>query len=347
MLVPMKKEVLNRIKLDVTLQQKFLMNALLLIASLKSVYYIELGLLYVIKHLLLVAVAIISAREAEILFHYHSKGIKRSESLEILKNTRPENIGLLVVIALNFNLSLTGVIIGVSFAILVGRLAYGGFTYNIFNAAALGLVFIRSSFELQLNSMDLDSVTDKVLGLFFTETFVPVNTKLAVSVSDLVTLGIPNLSNIVGSIIVFIIFFFLAVKKIVKPLLPLLTVAFIAIISLTLDLNYMSIFLNLLSISTVFGLLFVASDFTTIPSNKLTIIISSFLISIIIVYINLKIDLNDRFSIYYAILFTNMLTPILDVKLNKYKDSFTIEIVAYCVTILMALLYGKLIIQVI
>ncbi len=340
MTINQKKQSLDKLKIDLVSYQKLVYNTLVILVAIKLALYIDIGILYVLKHLALTGIAVVVSREVEILYYFHYYEKSREESLKIIETTRPEIVALLIVLIFNYNVPPEGVIIAVSLSILLSRIAFGGFSYNIFNTAALGVVILNESYRMSIETFALDDIIDKVLGIFFVESFahkpIPV-ANLAISIPDVSSV---DLTSVAILVIAIIFFMSLVINKVGRILLPIATVFFISVLVALVGGRYIPILIEVIGRYTIIGILFFTLDFPTTPRFKNSTIVTALIIAIVTVYIKFFTD--NGYGVFYGILIANMCTPILDAKFAKYKDNASsisiVVVISFIISVLISYL---------
>ncbi len=297
---------------------KYIIYSLLFISFVSLLFALTVSYVYAIKVVLIIATAVFVTRETEILFLTHDKKIARSEAKEIIKQTYPIITGLIYALLLPIGTPLYVVAVGAFVAIFVGKMIFGGFSYNPFNPAIIGILFVSLSWPLVLTNNLNEGLVNYLLSTLTDTTsfsqyydmkiiFVGFN-QFYVNIGDI---GFPFFC-LIGAL--------LMIMRIINPInviVPMLTF-FIAIFSVTKDIEYTTTML--VTNSMLFCLIYLANDpFTTPLSNYGKVIYGVIigLTSAVMIYLGSVFT-----GIVYAILFANLFVPLINsltIK-TKFKD---------------------------
>ena len=224
-------------------------------------------------------------------------------------------------------------VFGISFGIFIGKLVYGGSGYNIFNPALVGRVFLHVSFNKELTTIWTQPVTNAYGG--FT-TYLGERIDVISNATPLLTFRWSGEETSIaklfwgmteGSIgetsaaLIILIGVILLLKKIISK-----EIVF-SIISTFLLLNCIGFYMfnwhvqnpinALFSGGLLFGTIFMATDPVTSPKSKYSKYIYG--ITIGVITFSLRTYASFAGGIMFAILFGNMITPILDIYFNSRR----------------------------
>lgn len=120
-----------------------LLVALLVVLAFSLAYYqMEYGTNYVIHILILLAASLASAYVVEVGYAF----VTKKDIKNHLSSSYPYITSLILVLISSVNVQVYPMVIGTVFAILIGKLVFGGFGQNIFNPAGVGRIVMMSSF---------------------------------------------------------------------------------------------------------------------------------------------------------------------------------------------------------
>ncbi len=294
---------------------------LYLMVLAKVVLYGGMNIGFGLKYLLMAMVGVFLSRELEILLYSHSQGLSRSEGLENIKKTCPEVTALILVLAVPAGVSLSALIISLCLAVLVAKVAFGGFGHNIFNPAAVGVVFLREGYRAQVESLDLSYLSDRFFVIFFGDQWRPFREVVGM---DGLSFAIIVLCFVGGAMVA------LRFRGALHLGMPLLLLGWLFALTLGAFLfspgfqweipgfqgglwpRLGSFFLEGVLLSSVVGLAFCATDPVTSPRGKAGQVGVSLLVSVVTFY--LVAYQKNPYGIYYGILFGNFVTPVFNLK---------------------------------
>jgi electron transport complex protein RnfD len=288
----------------------------------------------------MIVVAIILTVESEILFYSHDKDVSRKEAKALLKKSYPKLTALIYVLLIPIGTPLWLVGLGAILGTFLGKLIFGGFAHMVFHTSLVGVLFVTLGWSQLVGGVAFISSFDNYLlelifdNNFFNETlsiggvFDPSNmtTSLGMLLNNEtyefldVFLGI--VPGIVGSGIVLIgIFGFLLYKKAVNWITPvtmlstfLITAAIIALVN---DYDLVFPLYQLFSGSFLFVLIFVVTDPITTPIPTKGKIIFGIVAGALTMFIRQGVQYEE--GVIFAVLFMNMLTPLLNQSFKAKK----------------------------
>jgi electron transport complex protein RnfD len=294
-------------------------NALYIVALISIVLNTLVSPALGIKTVLIIIVAAISVRESEYIFYYHNKTFSREKTKESFGDTMNYLDGVLLALFLPVGTPLFVVVIASVFANYIVKNGFGGFTYNIFNVAAVGVVFARLSWEL--TAVFPDSLINNFI-IFISgvpETTVTTfgnSVGLSETSYNFLLLGNTQLylGYIPGVIMIFLAAYLMykkVISSIIVATLVITTIIFGSVINISLGIDTY-VLNNLFIGSFMLATIFIATDPTVIPNTNYGRIFYSILIVFIMFIIRELGSMLDGFI--FAILFANMLTPFINAK---------------------------------
>ena len=325
MIVGINKQKKDIFKIPIDQTMSIYKKSLIVFSIIYLVFNIFVGLAFFIKAVSIFAVSIITCREMEILFYSHYKKANRQDAKEALKSTNPEITGMLLALILPLGTPLLVVAIGAAFAIFIAKLAFGGFTYNIFNPALAGYIFVLAGFPTMLTNDLSDSFFDTLLKNIFNNPVIIENG------------GFFGLNNfILVSILIIGFFAFLMYKEVIDYIVPCtIVITFMSIIfimSMLSPYSFNQVYAMSMQGYMMFGIVFMSTEPITSPNSIKGNIIYGLIIGISTVY--LSIHNNAKEAIFIAILFGNIFTPMINSK-TKDKPKLTFTIIGSIIAIIL------------
>ena len=225
-------------------------------------------------------------------------------------------------------------VVGMVFAIVFAKAAFGGFGKNIFNPALVGRCFIYIAFPAQMTLQW--PLPYNALPGGFAAWSAARGADAITSATPIITLNAGGgitpvthlfLGNIAGSlgetsaILILLGAAFLLYKKIASWRLMLSTVTGAGILAAVLWLTGLSTatpWFVLFSGGLMFGAVFMVTDPVSAPKEKAVQWLAGFLVGIITVIIRTFGLFTE--GVMFAILIVNALTPLLELKYKQFKD---------------------------
>ena len=239
--------------------------------------------------------------------------------------------GFLLAMTLPLNTPIWVLIIGTAFGVVVGKMFFGGFGYNVFNPALIGRIFIMTAFYGviasnggYLNPTEASSVVDVVSGVTpLTEFTNVINGTMNFSriLSDQGGL----LNNFLGfssgalgetsALLCIVAYIYLSVTKTINWKMPIVFVGTIFIFTylLGLRLGYSSIefpVFNVLVGGVMFGGVFMVTEPVTGPRDPIAKLLYAMLIAVLAMTLRYVTGFAE--GVASSILFMNMLSPMID-----------------------------------
>jgi electron transport complex protein RnfD len=274
-----------------------------------------------VRPILMMVIAIMTSLLIETI--YFSFVLKKDDLVRNLKESYSLFPSLFMVLLLPLNTPLWVVILGSIVTTLVGKMIFGGFGYNIFNPALVGvlfvLVFCNSIIELRggyLNAMEIGNLTSPLSSLSninyvgtFNELVTPFGT-----IWDMLFGFIPGSLGETSKILIILSFLYLSFTKTIKWIIPTscIFVVFIMtyIIGYINDVNIWYPAFHILSGGLLFGAIFMATDPVTSPTTRFGQLLFGLGLGLLIVINRFFISFPEGTII--AILTMNMLVFIID-----------------------------------
>jgi len=219
--------------------------------------------------------------------------------------------GLLFALTLPPDLAVSSAIIGAAFSILVGKHAFGGLGYNLFNPALLGRAFLQASFPVAMTTWSEPGIIDGV-----TAATPLAKLKFDRMVTPLFDLFSGNTAGSIGetsAIALLIGGAFLLLKKMADWRIPLLLLASVAVFTLVfngIDGRTIDPSAQLMSGGLLLGAFFMATDMVTSPVTPKGVVAYSIGIGFLVVFIRRYGGLPE--GVMYAILMMNGAVPLID-----------------------------------
>lgn len=319
--------------------------ALWVIAAVSVVINMYVSPALGIKTLLIIAVAMITARESDFLFTYQTKSWSRNKSSIEMLESYPMLDGLLFALLLPVGTPLYVVVFGMFFANFFVRNALGGYSYNIFSVALAARVFAGLSFSL--GAILPSGLVDYILKEIFTmPEITTVTVPHTVGLIDLQYnwLFIGNTQLMLGFVpLLFLlpVAIYLLVTKTIDYLIPLVVILSVIVLSVFVnEISYESAYFvkNSIFLSGIlFASVFLATDPTVMPNSLYGRITYGIVIALITVVIR-EVG-NNADGIFYGILFANMMTALIIGHSKKYVGVKKHVILAVIIIFAVAIMY--------
>ncbi len=262
-------------------------------------------------------------------FNLKEKFINKFKKYTINNISAPLVSGLIFALLLPDQISIYVVLLGALFGSLVGKMIFGGLGHNLFNPASLGRVFagvaLASFFTGSYGFVDAGA------GATALQTPFP-NVLNSYSLIDLLTGNIPGSMGEINAIAILLGAIYLFVRRSAdfRPaLVGLLTfTVFITIAGFFKQPDYLLeyVLFHILSGGLLFGLTFMITDPATSPITRPGRVWLGFIVGFLVFVIRVFGNLPEGMA--FAILFGNLITPVLDYpkwSTNLYKKRFFIS----------------------
>ncbi len=317
------------------------------VLTFSTVWYgVSYGANYAIRVVVMTLVAVCSALLTEACFFK----LSGKDVLPNLKHSYGWITALIIVCCTKINVSYYAVAVSTIFALVFGKLVFGGFGQNIFNPAAFGEAIIMNSFASSTASDITTSATPlttmKSAGWVMDSTAFSTFIKQFNGISGLLT---GNYTSVIGStcaILIVLCGAFLIWRKDINWRIPACYVGSIAIMSLIAGLingnGIWFMLFNLLSGGTLFCAVFMLTDPVTAPVSICGKYIYAAGAALLTVLIRWKANLPD--GALYSILLMNMLTPAIEIALrgSQIKDIKKMMQIT-CVSVIACLCIGTIV----
>lgn len=343
--VRINKAHVNNIKGDFEKSSSLILRVLYVLTTLSIVSQLAHNAVFPFKAALIFLISVWISRETEIFFQTMKSNISRSEAKEMLKTTKPEITGLIYALLLPVGTPLFVVAAGAFVAIFIGKMVFGGYSYNVFNPAIVGRLFVSIawpslvtiSFPKTEGVLTLDNY---LLSLIFEKDLtIPLLSPLMELSNNGVVYseGMKTVTNLLFSpqlgmlfampaiiYIGLILLFFIRKTVDLRPLLLTLlsTAVVLSVITLgfKLDMHYAAF--HLLAGGFLFVTLFMMSDPFTKPYSNIGMLYYAVIFTV--VYSLIRFIGKDADGVLYALLFANLFVPLLNKK--TVKATFTLSL---------------------
>lgn len=303
-----------------------LMIGLFVVFAGQLVYYFmnpNLGADYAIRAIVLLVIATATAFATEFVWCLATK----QKFKTFIRSSFPLVTSTILVLMLPVNIDIYALIIGTVFALLIGKLIFGGFGQNIFNPAALGRAIILVSFTLAVVKMDAFSSATTTTVMASEFNWMIANSAAVSAFFEKTSLLALWTGQYVGGIgetntlLILIVGLFLAIRNVIDWRTPLMYIA--TVFALTLGVALFKglpahygigvLWYPLAHLATgglMFGAIFMMTDPVTSPTSAQGRIIFGIGAGIITVLIRLLGNYPE--GVLFAILMMNMLTPMIE-----------------------------------
>jgi len=288
----------------------------------------------------MILISVIITVETEILFYSHDKDISREESKELIKKSYPKVTALIYVLLIPIGTPLWLVGLGAALATFLGKLMFGGFAHQVFQSSLVGVLFVTLGWPQLVDSVSfMTSFDNYLIDLVFNNDFF--NNTLSIGGiydPDNMTSSLGMLLNgdmypfnevllgltpgvITSGIVLLLMFGYFVYKKTINWIIPFTMIVSFLIVSIIFGIynNESGIYslYHLFSGSFLFVAIFAASDPITTPIPTTGKIIFGVMAGAITVFIRNGVKYEE--GVIFAVLFMNMLTPMLNETLKTKK----------------------------
>lgn len=313
--------------------------ALALVWLASIIYYFTIGTNHGLQAILIGVVSTVTMMLVEFLFYLPKcikdgkEAVSKNSELNCFKETMKAMgyklshsfgwvSGLILALLLPVGTPLYVVVVSAIIAILVGKLLFGGFGYNIFNPAIVGRIFAQLCFGTSLAYGVEESVSDFTIftGATITSQLSNNNWMTTGLDIDLWKLLLGNYQGTLGetfTLLILVIGVVLAIRKVIDWKVPVFYVGTLYLASLLAGLcggyGLESFEYALIQISIggiMFGAVFCLTDPVTnptSPSGKVIFAVGAALFTFVIRYFASAPE-----GVAYSILLMNMITPLID-----------------------------------
>jgi electron transport complex protein RnfD len=324
----------------------------------------NVGVLQMLYPLIFVFIGGFSSIFIERIFYYIvSKDSEEADKK--LKHSYGLIPGLLLAMVLPINTPIWILLLGVVFGVVVGKLLFGGFGYNIFNPALIGYVFIISAFYGVivssggvLNANEIGEITSGVTPLtgFKGSSLNPEG--LSSTIEAYGGLGnfflgfIPGSIAETSSLLCIVSFAYLAFRKAINWRIPVVYVGTVFILSYIIGAingyatDFTFALFSVLSGGLFFGAVFMATEPVTSPRTPNGKIIYALFLGVLTVMLRNISGMPE--GVATSILFMNLFTPTLDNVFAKVRvaDKPSKMVVNYAIAgLLVVAIFGFTLLQ--
>jgi len=259
----------------------------------------------------------------------------KKNPITYIKDSFPWVTAIILVLMLPANTGIYPLIVGTFFAIVVAKLAFGGFGQNIFNPAAVGCAIIFSYFATGV-------VTDVQTLATPTSTIASTYGWL-INDSTLISKFLGDFGGLQGlflgmhdgglgetcSLLIIGIGIYLSVRKIIDWRVPVFYVGTVFVLALIVGMIHGTGFwypvFHILTGGLMFGAVFMATDPVTNPTSNAGKIIFAIGCGLITFVIRIKANLPE--GVLYSILLMNMLTPWIENAVSGVQYKITKKVI--------------------
>lgn len=197
-------------------------------------------------------------------------------------------------------------VIGCFFAIVIAKQLFGGIGQNFANPALVGRIVLFVSFSTYMTTWTAPFAYRHGADAVATATPLAVGIE-SVSTIDLFLGNVGGCIGEVSALALIIGFIYLAIRKIIHPIVPISFVGTVFVLTFLFGENPLN---SILSGGLMLGAIFMATDYSTTPSTTKGKII--FAIGCGIITSLIRVFGSYPEGVSFAILFMNILTPLID-----------------------------------
>ncbi len=334
---------------------------LILFIYLKIIFYAHIGAAQSIKYILLVAAIVTTSIAVELVYHVIVNKYTSVSAIQIIKVTNPQIVGLLVASTINYSFNIIPVVLCTIIGLLIARMFFSEHKHQLICSPAFVMVLIHSIFpRMVLNISDLTPFELKLASFYnspFTENILQITNIKNYFASNLFPFLDANSIFITFACIGFAIILFkkldldYAVALKIFMFLFIMSYSFVGFTSsvqslesnifyLSPSINYITnisaefghliksfiLFAYLVFGPTAIGIIFYTSYTKALPSTRIGGYIVAFIMALIIFFT--KIFTPNPLGFFYALVFCNFLTPVLDDTIICTQINRTITIIS-------------------
>ena len=255
-----------------------------------------------IRALLVLFVSVVSSVLFEFLYE------KFMHKTITIKDFSAVVTGLLLGMNLPSTIPLWMAVLGSAFAIIIVKQLFGGLGQNFMNPALGARCFLLISFAGRMTTFTYDGITGATpLAILKTE---------GIEAVDVLSMFIGNISGVIGETSVIAILIgaiYLFIRKIITPIIPMVYIGVFSLFILIFggqgfDLTFLAA--HLCGGGLMLGAFFMATDYVTSPVSNLGKVIYAVILGILTGLF--RVFGNSAEGVSYAIIFTNLLVPIIE-----------------------------------
>jgi electron transport complex protein RnfD len=287
-------------------------------------YYVEYDMSYVTHALLLMATAVGTSLVVEVLWClFLKKDIKKH-----MQSSFPWVTSIILALIVPISMTYYALAIGTIFAILIGKLLFGGFGQNIFNPAAVGRTVMLTAFagsvaaDLSTSATPISAIasrgwliTDAALASEFLDGFG--------GLSNLLLGWYPGALGETSALLILVVGAVLAIRGVLDWRIPVFYLGTIfalgGIIALVNGVGIWYPVYHVVAGGAAFGAVFMLTDPVTNPTSTTGRII--FAIGAAILTVLIRVQANLPGGVVYSIMLMNILTPTIE----RLTDGYPFE----------------------
>lgn len=303
--------------------------ALLVVFAASDIYYfVSYGSRAGLQALLLLAASLVTTFVCEAIF----AKAKKKDIKYVITHSFGWVTSIILVMMCPINIPVYAVIIATLFAIVFGRLVFGGFGYNIYNPAAVGRAVIFASFSGATTRIITGATPTAALAGSFgwlpgTENALQAFLDTVGGWGGLAMGFYPGAIGETMSVLILLCAIFLIVRNVIDWRIPVFYLGTIAVIAMVIAMMtgvqaYNGIpgflwypMLHLLTGGVIFGAVFMLTDPVTMPTNPAGRIFYAICAAAITMLIRVKGNLPE--GCMYSILIMNTFTPMIELALDR------------------------------
>ena len=255
-----------------------------------------------IRALLVLIVSVVSSVLFEFLYE------KFMHKTITIKDFSAVVTGLLLGMNLPSTIPLWMAVLGSAFAIIIVKQLFGGLGQNFMNPALGARCFLLISFAGRMTTFTYDGITGATpLAILKTE---------GIEAVDVLSMFIGNISGVIGETSVIAILIgaiYLFIRKIITPIIPMVYIGVFSLFILIFGgqgFNLTFLAAHLCGGGLMLGAFFMATDYVTSPVSNLGKVIYAVILGILTGLF--RVFGNSAEGVSYAIIFTNLLVPIIE-----------------------------------
>lgn len=321
--------------------------------NVSILYKMDVSFLVVLKPIFMILIAVITSMVTEYLYSLFILKKSKSELKEYMKHSYAVFPGLFLALVIPLNTPLLFVSLGAFIATLVGKMLFGGFGYNIFNPALIGVLIVTTAYSSLIsgtsNIYELDTIgtatpLSNLANFNFVGTYEQLIGKFG-NIFNFIFGTIPGTLGETNKFLILIAFVFLVVTKVIKWRIPVFYVGTVFIITYIFGLNnnvgiWYPLF-HILSGGLLFGAVFMATDPVTSPITPMGQILYGIGLGTLTTILRFLTPYPG--GVLTSILFMNMTVSLFDKIGLKVRNSFKKKLICIMISILVVLSMGFII----
>ena len=304
-----------------------------------------------LRPLLMIILGVGTSIITEVIFTYFILK-KKDDVLHSLKESYAIFPGLFLVLTLPINTPLWLIILGAFVATFIGKLLFGGFGYNVFNPALVGVIFVIASYGAlitsrggYLNPMEIDTIAGATpLSNLSVAEHLGTWSNIVGHYGSLWSFFLGFIPGSLGEtckLLIVLAFLYLTVTKVIKWVIPVSYVSTVFVMTAIIGgMNNMGVWyplFNILSGGLLFGAVFMATDPVTSPTTRLGEILFGLGLGLLTVIFRFLTPYPE--GVLTSILTMNMLVFILD-RIGakaKFKDMYRYVSISFILLMILGL----------